>query len=72
MRFDSLWICVLVIRNYSMFCYLSGLTVGLGFGKSFFLVLVVVFSGWSSKLYFDSLVVLRIAIGFVVVSRVCC
>ena len=68
----SLWIYVLVFYNYSIFCYSSGLTVSYGFGKSFFLILVVVFSGWSSKLYLDLLVVLRVAIGFIVVTMVCC
>ena len=71
-RFNSLWIYVLFFHNYSMFCYPSSLIVDFGFGKNFFLILIVVFLGWSSKSYFDSLVVLKVAIGFLVVSMVCC
>ena len=55
-----------------MFCYPFGLIVDFGFGGNLSLVLVIMFLGWSSKLYFSSLVVLRVAIGFVVMSMVCC
>jgi hypothetical protein len=55
-----------------MIWFLSGVTVGLGFGKSSFLIVVAVSWGLCSSLCFGLMVVLVVANGFAVVAMTYC